>query len=101
MRMYNDLIKKQKKLNQDEETEGINIANIIQAEDVPKIIKDLPHQQEVLGKIKKLRSNDGKRDISGSNLCKIEEFIEKGNISHLSIEEVISTIILQLNFFLA
>ena len=61
----------------------------------------LKKRQEVLGKIKKLRSNNGKRDISGSNLRKIEEFIEKGNISHLSIEEIISTIILQLNFFLA
>ena len=99
MIMYKDLLKKQQKIDLDEETSGINIANLIQAEDVPKLIEKLPHQQEVLGKIKKLRINDGKKDISGSNLHKIEEFIEKGNISHLSMEEVSCSIILQLKFF--
>jgi hypothetical protein len=88
--MYNTLIKKQTKLDEDPETEGINIANIIQAEDVPQLIEDLPHQQAILSKIKQMRSNDGRKDISGSNLVKIEQFIEKGGISHLSIEEVIS-----------
>ena len=86
--MYKDLLKKQQKVDLDPETSGINIANIIDAEDIPKMIEELPHQQEILNKIKKLRSNDEKRDISGSNLIKIEEFIEKGNISHLSMDEV-------------
>ena len=35
-----------------------------------------------------MRSHDQKRDISGVNLEKIVNFIEKGNISHLSMEDV-------------
>ena len=88
LRMYNKLLDKQKKIDQDEEVAGINVAQTIHPEDIPKMIEDLPHQQNVIKKIKAMRSHDQKRDISGVNLEKIVNFIEKGNISHLSMEDV-------------
>ena len=101
MRMYNKLLEKQKKLDEDPEAVGFNIAQTIHPEEVPKMIEDLPHQQKVIKKIREMRSHDGKRDISGVNLEKIVNFIEKGNISHLSMEDVSTLKFLKANLFTA
>ena len=71
------------------ETSIKNIADTQIYHEIADLAKELPHQLAVINKIKQMRNPDGNKDISGDKLEKIERFIEAGNISHLSMEEVI------------